>query len=140
MRWLKIAAPLAALVLTGVIAEAADARHRPGHGNRPGQGWHGGQWHDRYENRRKARRAGILAGVVTSSVAGAAAESNARRRYDECLEASWSYYYPNDRYNYQNGDCYDCERRRYEVEMYGRRNARRAGVIVGVTTHAIVRN
>lgn len=130
MRPLYLAASFAVLAATLITADMAEARRRP---NNDG-------WYDRYENRRDARRAGIVAGVVTSAVVGSSARANAQNRYEECMESNRSQYYPGSGYAYENGYSYDCERRRYEDEMRANRSARRAGVVVGLTARAVVRD
>lgn len=83
-------------------------------------------WEDRRENRRDARRAGIVAGMVAGGIARSAANDRAEQRYQECVMAS--------------GYDYECERRRYEDEMRGRRAGRRSAWVVGVTAREIVRD
>ena len=84
------------------------------------------RWRHEYRNYRDARRAGVAAAVVTGAVVESAAHDRAQERYRECV--------------YATGYDYACDRQRYEDEYRSRRAARRAGVIVGATTHAIVRD
>lgn len=86
---------------------------------------HHHHWDDRHKNRRDARRAGVVAGVMVNGVANAAGRAEVNRRYEDCLMAT--------------GYDYECERRRYYDEQQSRRGARRAGVAAGVVTHSIVR-
>lgn len=129
MRPVYFAAAAAVLMSTLITVDVAEARRRPNN-----------DWYDRYENRRDARRAGIIAGVVTTAVVSSSVRSNATRRYEECMEANRYSYYPDSGYAYENGYSYACERRRYEDERRAGRSARRAGVVVGLTTRAIVRD
>jgi hypothetical protein len=124
----RVAIFTAALLASAIaFAAPADARrhhHRPPHGN-----WdngHNNGWHNDWENRRDARRAGVVAGVVTATVIGAAAQEEVREQYRECMMAT--------------GYDYMCERQRYEDAQRARRGTRRAAVVVGVTTRAIVRD
>lgn len=74
---------------------------------------HEGRWAHEYENRRDARRAGIVAGAVREGVAEAATE----HRYQECMMTS--------------GYDYACEQQRYRDEAHAHRAARRTAVVVG---------
>lgn len=112
-RWL-----VALCVVATLAAADAEAQRRRHHNDN--------HWHDRWENRRDARRAGIVAGVVAGSVARGAAQQRVEQRYEDCL--------------YATGYDYECERMRYYDERNARRAARRTGVVVGITTHAIVRD
>lgn len=115
----RLAVAIAVLVTSvGMTASDAEARKRPHHDH--------DSWHDRWENRRDARRAGIIAGVVTSGIANAAGQGRVEQRYQECL--------------YATGYDYECERMRYYEAQNARRNARRAGVVMGLTARAIVRD
>ena len=87
-------------------------------------------WVERVDNRRDARRAGIVAGAVTAQVAGAANRSRADRDYQQCQDnvaatqspAQGAYGQPAD----SNADYaaqkagYDCEVQRYEDRADGR--------------------
>jgi Ni/Co efflux regulator RcnB len=90
---------------------------------------HSDRWED-WDNRRDARRAGVIAGTIASGIARSAATSNARENYEECMT-----YYSYDRYYDQY-----CREQYYYDMQNGRRAARRAGVIVGLTTREIVRD
>lgn len=90
---------------------------------------HYDRWED-WENRRDARRAGVIAGTVTTGIAGSAARANAREDYEECMV----YYSYNDRY-----DRY-CREQYYYDRAAGRRAARRTGVVVGLGVREIVRD
>jgi Ni/Co efflux regulator RcnB len=90
---------------------------------------HNNHWED-WDNRRDARRAGVIAGAAASGIARSAARSNSRENYEECMT-----YYSNDRYY----DQYCREQYYYDMQS-GRRAARRTGVIVGLTTREIVRD
>jgi Ni/Co efflux regulator RcnB len=95
-----------------------DERHR-----------HHDRWED-WDNRRDARRAGVIAGSVAAGVAGSAARENARDDYEECM----IYYSYNDRY-----DRY-CREQYYQDSASARRAARRTGVVVGLGVREIVRD
>ncbi len=95
-----------------------DRRHR-----------HNDRWED-WDNRRDARRAGVIAGSVAAGIAGAASRENAREEYEECMV----YYSYNDRY-----DRY-CREQYYYDRANSRRAARRAGVVVGLGVREIVRD
>jgi hypothetical protein len=89
--------------------------------------------HDRWENwdnRRDARRAGIVAGTIASGIARSANKENARDNYEECMS-----YYSQDQYYDQY-----CREQYYQDMQSGRRAARRAGVVVGLTAREIVRD
>lgn len=101
-----------------VPADVAEARKDRHHSH--------DEWRDRWENRRDARRAGIVAGVVASSVTRAATQERVEQRYADCV--------------YATGYDYECERRRYYDERQARQDARRTGVVVGLTARAIVRD
>lgn len=91
------------------------------------------QNHDRWENwdnRRDARRAGILAGTIATGIANSASKDNARENYQACMT-----YYSQDQYYDQY-----CREQYYQDMQNGRRAARRAGVVVGLTTREIVRD
>jgi hypothetical protein len=113
--------PLAALAVVALLAStSADARKRDRYDN----GW--GDRYDRWENRRDARRAGIVAGVVASGIARGAARAEANENYEECM-MSWGY-------------DMDCERRYYEDRRDARRAGRAVGVTAGIITREIVRD
>lgn len=97
---------LAALVAGVGLASTATARH---HNNRYGDER---RWQSEYDNRRDARRAGIVAGAIRADVARA----NTEYRYQECMRNS--------------GYDYDCEQRRYYDEQHAQNAGRRAAVIV----------
>jgi Ni/Co efflux regulator RcnB len=112
---------LAGLSFTVVIDSAqADRRERHRHQDR---------WDD-WDNRRDARRAGIIAGTAAASIAGSAARENARDEYEECMRL------------YSYGDRYDryCREEYYRDRYAARRTARRTGVIVGLSVQEIVRD
>ncbi len=120
-------AVIAAIGFTGFAADALakdrwdrdrDRRHR-----------HYDRWED-WDNRRDARRAGVIAGTVAAEVAAGAARQNAREDYEECME-----YYGRD-YGY---DRY-CREQYYYDRAAGRRAARRTGVVVGLGVREIVRD
>lgn len=90
---------------------------------------HHDRWED-WDNRRDARRAGVVAGSVAAGIAGSAARENAREDYEECM----IYYSYNDRY-----DRY-CREQYYYDRASGRRAARRTGVVVGLGVREIVRD
>jgi Ni/Co efflux regulator RcnB len=90
---------------------------------------HHDRWED-WDNRRDARRAGVIAGTIASEFAGAASRENAREEYEECMV----YYSYNDRY-----DRY-CREQYYYDRANSRRAARRAGVVVGLGVREIVRD
>jgi Ni/Co efflux regulator RcnB len=90
---------------------------------------HYDRWED-WDNRRDARRAGVIAGTVAAEVAAGAARANAREEYEECMELyarDFSY----DRY---------CREEYYRDRAAGRRAARRTGVVVGLGVREIVRD
>jgi hypothetical protein len=72
-----------------------------------------GRWAHEYDNRRDARRAGIVAGAVRTGIA----EANTEHRYQECMQYS--------------GYDYSCEQQRYRDEAHARRAGLRTAVIVG---------
>jgi Ni/Co efflux regulator RcnB len=120
-------AALAALGFSGLTSEAfakdrwdrdRDRRHR-----------HHDRWED-WDNRRDARRAGVIAGSVAAGIAGSAARENAKDNYEECMV----YYSYNDRY-----DRY-CREQYYYDSASARRAARRTGVVVGLGVREIVRD
>lgn len=86
-------------------------------------------WED-WDNRRDARRAGVIAGTVAAEVAAGAARANAREDYEECMEL------------YARDMAYDryCREQYYEDRAAGRRAARRTGVVVGLGVREIVRD
>lgn len=87
------------------------------------------RWED-WDNRRDARRAGVIAGTVAAEVAAGAARENAREDYEECMEL----YARETRY-----DRY-CREQYYLDRAQGRRAARRTGVVVGLGVREIVRD
>ncbi len=112
MRALAVVA--AACVMAVGATAPADARKRD-----RDYGWN--NQYDRWENRRDARRAGVIAGAVASGIARSAAASNADEHCRECIVAT----------GYDEA----CERRYCEE----RRDARRSGRAVGVTAVLITR-
>jgi hypothetical protein len=108
------------LVLALAATMPAEARKR----DRYHDGW--GDRYDYWENRRDARRAGVVAGVVASGIARGAAAANADDHYAECM-MNWGY-------------DYECERRYYEERRDARRAGRAVGVTAGVITREIVRD
>lgn len=120
-------AALAAIGFTGVAADALakdrwdrdrDRRHR-----------HHDRWED-WDNRRDARRAGVIAGTIAAEVAAGAARERAREDHEECME-----YYGRD----LDYDRY-CREQYYQDRAAGRRAARRTGVVVGLGVREIVRD
>lgn len=107
-------------------------------------------WIERAENRRDARRAGVVAGVVTAQVAGAAGRGRADKAFRECrenLDAMTSgerdiHGNPVDPYaDYAARRAgYDCEVQRYEARADGRKAARRTAVVAGIVTREIVKD
>lgn len=105
-------------------------------------------WVDRLENRRDARRAGIVAGAVTAQVAGAANRGRADREFRECQDnvalAGQAQFGPYDDPAYSDYAArragYDCEVQRYEARADGRRAARRTAVVAGIVTREIVKD
>ncbi|TPE60509.1 hypothetical protein FJQ54_10925 [Sandaracinobacter neustonicus] len=107
-------------------------------------------WVERVENRRDARRAGIVAGAVTAQVAGAANRSRADRDYQQCQDnvataqsvaqqANGQPADPNADYAAQRAG-YDCEVQRYEDRADGRRAANRTAVVAGIVTREVVKD
>lgn len=84
------------------------------------------RWHSDRENRRDARRAGVVSGLIVAGAVSSARHQNAEQRYRECM--------------FSSGYDYACERRLYEDERRARQSARRAGVTAGIITGAIVRD
>ncbi|MDM0073203.1 hypothetical protein QTH90_02340 [Variovorax sp. J2P1-59] len=113
-----------AIVLLAVLGAGHSEAQRHGQRHRHHNNWNN-HWHNDWDNRRDARRAGVVAGVVAGGVAGSAARSRADQRYSDCLWAT--------------GYSWECDRRRFNDEMRARESARRAGVVAGVATYAIVR-
>ncbi|MEM1132093.1 MAG: hypothetical protein AAGH53_04085 [Pseudomonadota bacterium] len=105
------------------IADSVEAK-RHHHNHR-----HHHHWND-WDNRRDARRAGIIAGAAAAGIARAAANDNARDHYRECMD----YYGFNRRYERY------CREEYYRDQRHGRRAARRAGVVVGLGVREIVRD
>lgn len=95
-----------------------DRRHR-----------HHDRWED-WDNRRDARRAGVIAGTIASGIAGSVARDQAKDNYEECMV----YYSYDDRY-----DRY-CREQYYDDRAAARRSARRTGVVVGLGVREIVRD
>ncbi len=121
---------IAALAALGLVSFAGDAlaKDRWDH-DRDRRHRHHDRWED-IDNRRDARRAGVIAGSVAAGVVGSAARKNAREDYEECM----IYYSYNDRY-----DRY-CREQYYYDRASGRRAARRTGVVVGLGVSEIVRD
>ncbi|WOE76409.1 hypothetical protein [Alterisphingorhabdus coralli] len=115
---LMTAAAVAAVSLT-VVADVAEARKRHHHHH-----------HHDWDNRRDARRAGIIAGTAAAGISRAVANDNARDHYRECMD----YYGFNNRYERY------CREEYYRDQYRGRRAARRAGVVVGLGVREIVRD
>lgn len=140
MKALRTPARLALLMVASVLLAApAAARDRHGH-----HGHHDrGDWHDRMENRRDARRAGVVVGVVAAGVAQSAATQQANRRYEDCLQDS-AYRNYDPRYGsnpYGYGPDYQwCTQMRYEEERRAQREGRRAGVVAGAIAYGAVRD
>lgn len=111
-----------ALVDTGLAKDRWDR-------DRDRRSRHYDRWED-WENRRDARRAGVIAGTVAAEVAAGAARANAREDYEECMEA------------YAYADRYDryCREQYYYDRAEARRAGRRAGVVVGLGVREIVRD
>lgn len=105
----------AGILILLAFANPADARKR-----------HNDDWGDRLENRRDARRTGIVVGALTTAAVSASASNEAQQRYEEC--------------NLDTGYDEACARLRYEDERRARQSARRAGVLAGATARAIVRD
>ena len=82
---------LIALAVTA-LPGGAIARERWDH-DRDRRHHHHDSWED-WDNRRDARRAGIIAGTAAAGVAGAAANNRAREDYEDCMR----YYAYNRRY------------------------------------------
>lgn len=120
-------AAIAAMSFTA-LAEGALAKDRWDR-DRDRRHRHYDRWDD-WDNRRGARRAGVIAGTVAAGIAGSAARENARDNYDECMTL-YSY---NERY-----DRYCREQYYYDVAA-ARRAARRTGVVVGLGVMEIVRD
>lgn len=105
---------LMALIMTSVVATpASEARRRD-------RDYH--NYHDRWEDRRDARRAGVAAGAATRIVGGAVAAGSARNHYEDCVRA--------------RGYDYVCDQQYYDDRRRGRRNAHRAAAAVGTATWA----
>src|SRR5690606_12785424 len=87
---LIVACTVVACLLSSMVSDAqAKKRHHD-------------SWRDRIENRRDARRAGIVAGAVATVAVSASAGNKAQARYEECLAAT--------------GDDAGCRHDRYEEE------------------------
>lgn len=83
--------------------------------------------YDRWEDdRRDARRAGVVTGAVTYGVARGVQNERERQDIEDCRRDTGDYAY--------------CERYDYRNEQQDRRQARRTAVVVGATTSAIVRS
>ncbi len=111
-----------ALVDTGLAKDRWDR-------DRDRRSRHYDRWED-WENRRDARRAGVIAGTVAAEVAAGAARANAREDYEECM-AAYAYADRYDRY---------CREQYYYDRAEARRAGRRAGVVVGLGVREIVRD
>ncbi|MDF0546569.1 hypothetical protein PX699_29890 [Sphingobium sp. H39-3-25] len=121
-------AALAALSFPAFAGQAL-AKDRWDHDHDHHHHHHHDRWED-WDNRRDARRAGVIAGTVAAGVAGSAARQNSREDYEECMV----YYAYNDRY-----DRY-CREDYYYDRASGRRAARRTGVVVGLGVEEMVRD
>jgi hypothetical protein len=111
-----------ALVDTGLAKDRWDR-------DRDRRSRHYDRWED-WGNRRDARRAGVIAGMVAAEVAGGAARANAREDYEECIAA---YAFEDRYYRY-------CREQYYYDRAEARRAGRRAGVVVGLGVREIVRD
>lgn len=120
---------LATMVLAAVVTVGLQMAASPASAGDRGRHQYNHRWDD-WDNRRDARRAGIVAGTVAAGVVGSAGRANAREEYAECMReyASDMRY---DRY---------CREEYHEDLRSGRRAARRTGVVVGLTTSEIVRH
>lgn len=116
MSLLTRAAALALLALAVFPMADAEARDRHGHS----------RWDEIREDRRDARRAGVIAGAITYGVVRSANANEAEEHRDDCIR--------------DTGDDDYCDRLAYREERQDRRDARRAAVMVGASTRAIVRN
>lgn len=103
-------------------------------------------WIDRLENRRDARRAGVVAGAVASGIAGSAARGKVGEKYENCMQDIAVNYEdgarahdPQIAYLAERAE-YECEMQRYEARNGDRRAARRAGVVAGAVAYGIVRD
>jgi hypothetical protein len=108
---------IAMLLVASLAIDTAQARGRYDRHDR---------WDDYRDDRRDARRAGVIAGAVTYGVARSVQNERNDDDRDDCIRDTGDYEY--------------CDRRAYREERHDRRDARRAAVVVGATTGAIVRS
>jgi hypothetical protein len=83
-------------------------------------------WQEVREDRRDARRAGVVAGAITYGVVRSAQREEVRDEEDDCIRDTGDYDY--------------CDRLADREERQDRRQARRTAVVLGATTRAIVRD
>lgn len=107
------------LIALAVISSNALADKRQNNNNN-------NNWGDNYDNRRDARRAGAIAGVITYDVVRSNQNQRAYENREDCMQNINDYEY--------------CDNQSYQDERDDRRDARRTAVIVGATTRAIVRD
>ena len=119
---------IAAALGIALLSPQASARNN-WDGDRNGRHPNNDRW-EKWDNRRDARRAGIIAGTIATGIAKSASKENARDNYQECMT-----YYSQDQYYDQY-----CREQYYQDMQDGRRAARRAGVVVGLTAREIVRD
>jgi hypothetical protein len=121
---------LAVLVLLGGALLSSEASARNNWDKSRDRKHHNHDRWENWENRRDARRAGIIAGTVASGIVRSSAHNNAKENYEECM----TYYYQDQYYDQYCRDQY------YQDMQSGRRAARRAGVVVGLGAREIVRD
>jgi hypothetical protein len=121
MKCAVVVALTGALIALSVVPAEAQSR-------RPYPGWQQ-DVHDRYEdrkNRRKARRAGFVGGLIVSGVTREAENRKAEERYEECM-----------RFDYYD---VDCDRELSRDRRKARKKALRTGVVAGIITRDVVRD
>lgn len=118
IRQLILGYATAAILVTAVSAEAQSRkRYPPGYYQERERDW---------DNRRDARRAGLVTAIVVSGATKAAQDRRIEERYRDCLRGT---YYD-----------VECDRRRYYEESEARNRARRAGFVAGAVMREAVRN
>jgi hypothetical protein len=85
-----------------------------------------GYWDEVREDRRDARRAGVIAGAITYGVVRSAQQQDVREEEDDCIRDTGDYEY--------------CDRLGDREERQDRSQARRTAVVIGATTRAVVRD
>jgi hypothetical protein len=121
---------LTVLVMLGGALLSSEASARNNWDKNRDRKHHNNDRWENWENRRDARRAGIIAGTVASGIVRSSTRNNAKENYEECM----TYYYQDQYYDQYCRDQY------YQDIQSGRRAARRAGVVIGLSAREIVRD